>query len=203
LVRLIETQYAGRMPTRTDTSGPAERLLDTASKLFLREGIRAVGIDRIIAEAAVARASLYHAYGSKDGLITAFLEDLDTKDRASYTRAAARQADPVLRALLVFDAAARSASRRSYRGCPYLNALTEFPDSRHPVAAVVHRHREWMRGIWTEALAALPPGDRATAIAHLTLLYDGGLAGSKVTRSSEPIQLARTLAAAVFADRAE
>ena len=186
------------MPIANTTRGPAQRLLDTATKLFLREGIRAVGIDRILDEAAVARASLYHAYGSKDGLITAFLEDLDAKDRDAYTRAASRVSDPVERALLVFDAAATSAARRGYRGCPYLNALTEFPDHRHPLAAVVRRHRAWMHGIWVEALATRPDEGRAAAIAHLTLLYDGGLAGSKFSRSPEPVRLARTLAAAVL-----
>ena len=65
---------------------PADRLLDTAATLFDREGIRAVGIERLIAEADVARASLYQAFGSKDGLVVAYVERTDRADRERYER---------------------------------------------------------------------------------------------------------------------
>ena len=65
---------------------------------------------------------------------------------------------------------------------------------------MVHRHRAWTHGVWVEALATRPDEDGAAAIARLTLLHDGGPAGSKASRSPEPVRLARTPAAAVLQD---
>ena len=75
------------MPTPTTRPSPAERLLESAASLFDREGIRAVGIDRLIADADVARASLYQHFGSKDALVVSYLERADGNDRDGYRRA--------------------------------------------------------------------------------------------------------------------
>ena len=56
---------------------PRQRLLDTATRLFYAEGIRAVGIDRIIAEAGVAKATFYNHFPSKDDLVLAYIEEQD------------------------------------------------------------------------------------------------------------------------------
>jgi AcrR family transcriptional regulator len=183
------------MPTMRDKQSPAQRLLDTASTLFAREGIRAVGIDRILAEAKVARASLYQNYGSKDALVVAYLRRQHEQDRTGYERAAASIANPRGRILLVFDLAARNARRRHFRGCLYLNAATEFPDPKHAVNAAVRDHRDWLDTIWTTALGQLGVSEPTPVTARLTVLYDGGLAGSKVSRDTEPILQAKTMAA--------
>ena len=62
--------------TRSTKPGPRERLLATATRLFSTDGIRAVGIDRILREAGVAKASLYNTYGSKDELVVAYLRSV-------------------------------------------------------------------------------------------------------------------------------
>lgn len=175
--------------------GPAERLLETAAQLFMIEGIRAVGVDRILAEANAARASLYSAFGSKDGLIVAYLEARDARDRAVWASAADGVADPMERALLPFDLAESAAVRRLFRGCPYLNALTEFPEPNHPVGVSVCRHRDWLAAIWSQESRALGIDMPGPLVARLTVLYDGGLAGSKVTKSVEPFAVAREMAA--------
>jgi AcrR family transcriptional regulator len=180
-----------------DRALPAQRLLDAASTLFAKEGIRAVGIDRILSEAKVARASLYQVYGSKDALILAYLERQDDQDRAAYARAAARVEEPVDRVLLVFDLVAKFARRKGFRGCLYLNALTEFPDASHTVSAAVSRHRTWLVDLWTQGLSAAGLADPGPTVGQLVLLYDGGLAGCKVTRSVEPIMQAKGMAAEI------
>lgn len=174
--------------------GPADRLLDAAVTLFAQHGIRAVGIDQVLRSANVARASLYQNYGSKDGLVTAYLRHLDDRDRTAYAAAAQDLADPTDRILLVFDLAASSAPRRNFRGCLYLNAATEFPDPQHPSAAVIRDHRAWLAAMWREELVRLGAIDPDSTVAELTLLYDGALAQSKVARNVEPIRTARRLA---------
>lgn len=173
---------------------PAERLLATAVTLFSRYGIRAVGIDRILAESGVARASMYSAYGSKDALVLAYLEHLDRRDRARWTAAVTDVADPVEKVLMFFDLALMSAPARNYRGCQYANAATEFPDEEF---APVRAHRDWLRktlvALLTEAGVAAPE----SAARQIQLIYDGALSGSKLEHSEEPLRLGRELAAAI------
>ncbi len=96
---------------------PADRLLDTATSLFDREGIRAVGIERLIAQADVARASLYQAYGSKDALVVAYVERTDRTDRERYQRAVRGLTDdPAARIAAYFELASSSMRKRRFRG---------------------------------------------------------------------------------------
>ncbi|UAL28525.1 TetR/AcrR family transcriptional regulator [Nocardioides rotundus] len=173
---------------------PAERLLDAADTLFVQQGIRAVGIDAVLRSAGVARASLYQTYGSKDGLVAAYLRRCDERDRAAYEAARADVGDPAEEILLVFDLAAANAPRHNFRGCLYLNVATEFPDHEHPVYAVIEAHRAWLASVWRSALERVGVSDPEGTLAELTVIYDGGLAGSKVARSTGPIESARKLA---------
>jgi AcrR family transcriptional regulator len=174
------------------SSRPADRLLRIAAKLFALQGIRAVGIDQILREAGVAKASLYSTYGSKDALVLAYLTDLDQADRNRWGQAAAELTDDVAKVLLFFDLAAKAATARDFRGCLYANAATEFPGVEfEPVVA----HRYWLvqtvAGLLTDAGAA----ESGALAAQIQLLYDGALVGSKISRSTEPITQARAWAA--------
>ena len=174
---------------------PAERLLDAAGQLFDREGIRAVGIDRLIADAGVARASLYQHFGSKDSLVLAYLQRVDRADRARYAQATRKFGErPLDRVRAVFTLAEASARRRNYRGCLYVNALTEFPERGHGVHRVVTEHRDWLLEELTSALrqAGVPAPDSKAA--HIQLLYDGALVGTKASRDTAPIHRAAALA---------
>jgi AcrR family transcriptional regulator len=173
-------------------SRPAERLLRTAAKLFASQGIRAVGIDQILREAGVAKASLYSTYGSKDALVLAYLNDLDQADRNRWVKAAAERADAVDKILLFFDSAAVAATARDFRGCLYANAATEFPGVEFaPVAA----HRRWLVDTIAGLLADAGATDPDSLARQIQLLYDGALVGSKISRSTDPIVQARAWAA--------
>jgi AcrR family transcriptional regulator len=178
------------------TPPPAERLLSAAARLFAAEGIRAVGIDRLISESGVARASLYQSFGSKDQLIAEYLRRQHDTDRRAWQTAVRAMSDPVARVLAFFDCAARAATKRKYSGCLYLNAAAEFPEREHPVWTAIAEHRRWVRDtishLLTEAGVRAPDHLAAT----VQLLYDGALAGSKLERSVEPIVAARRLASA-------
>ncbi|MDT5213490.1 MAG: hypothetical protein QOK18_1729 [Mycobacterium sp.] len=153
-----------------------------------------MGVDQILREAAVAKASLYSTYGSKDALVIAYLADLDQRDRNRWVLAAADVADPLARVLLFFDLAIAGAPARGFRGCLYANAATEFPDTEF---APVRAHRQWMHA--TLAAQFTDGGPKAAAdpsvdLAHqVQLIYDGALVGSKIERSVEPLRRARAL----------
>ncbi|MCX8563942.1 TetR family transcriptional regulator [Mycolicibacterium mucogenicum] len=185
------TRRPDRPAPRTDTGGPAQRLLDTASNLFAAQGIRAVGIDTILREAGVAKASLYSSYGSKDALVIAYLNELDQADRNRWESKTAGIDDPVEKLLSFFDLAAAAARKRQFRGCLYANAATEFPgDTLEPVRA----HRLWMRRLLSELLRDAEVPDAAAVAQRIQLIYDGALTASKLERSVAPIGLARQMA---------
>lgn len=180
---------------RAGRPAPADRLLDAATALFSDEGVRAVGIDKILRTADVARASLYSAYGSKDGLVTAYLDRLDFADRRRFTEFIAPLDDPVDQVLALFDLAASSAPGSGFRGCRYLNAVTEFPEERTGMLAPVGAHRDWLRETLTALLVAGGVADAAAVAEDIRLIYDGALAGAKFDADPGPIHRGRRLAA--------
>lgn len=185
-----------RPASRSDSIGPAQRLLATASNLFAAQGIRSVGIDQILREAGVAKASLYSSYGSKDALVIAYLNELDQADRKRWVSHTADIPDPVNRLLAFFDLAAGAARTRRFRGCLYANAATEFPDE---ILEPVRAHRVWVRGRLTTLLGRAGVSQAAVTARQIQLIYDGALTASKLERSSAPITLARAMAEQLIA----
>src|SRR4029453_517880 len=109
-------------PTATRKPSARERLLAAADELFYAEGVHTVGIDRVIERAGVAKATLYSAFGSKDGLIRAYPERRGKTMATRPTRQLARYDTPRERMLGVFESLARSFSLPGFRGCPFQNA---------------------------------------------------------------------------------
>jgi len=104
-----------------------ERLLAAADELFYAEGVHTVGIDRVIERAGVAKASLYSSFGSKDGLIRAYLEGRHQRRRERILTGLLRFDTPRDRLLGVFDVLAELAAAPSFRGCAFYNASAESP----------------------------------------------------------------------------
>ncbi len=112
----------------------AERILTTADELFYREGVRAVGIQRVIEEAGIAKASLYAHYASKDDLVAACMERRGAGDPRRDRRRARRGA-PTIRArklLALFDFQRQAVSDPDFHGCPVQKTHTEITEPDHP-----------------------------------------------------------------------
>jgi AcrR family transcriptional regulator len=153
-----------------------ERILETASGLFYARGIRAVGVDLIIAESGVAKATFYKHFPAKDDLVVAYLDKVDTIWSAQlHSAARAAGEDPGEQLVGMFDALASACRREGYRGCAFINAAAEsVPGTPVHRRTVEHKDsvRDWVRDLATEAGAVDPAGLART----LTLLLDGGLA---------------------------
>lgn len=153
-----------------------ERILDTAFRLFYAHGPRGVGVDTVIAESGVAKATLYKHFPRKDDLVLAYLDRID-EVWFGQLRAAARAAgdDPREQLVGMFDALSTAARRAGYHGCAFINTAAE-SDSGSDVHArtVEHKHivRAWVTDLARRAGAADP--DRLGR--QLTLLIDGSLA---------------------------
>lgn len=158
--------------------GAKVRILETANRLFYSEGIRTVGIDRLISESSVTKATFYKHYGSKDRLILLYIEARHTTEVARLEAIVESHPEPeaALRALMATVTA--DIASPGFRGDAFLNAAAEFSESQHPVRSVVLRHREWLTGFLVELLQDLGhrmPGDGAD---DLILARDGAMSGA-------------------------
>lgn len=166
------------MNTTTKRPSPARaRLIDAATRLFYEEGIHAVGVDRVIEEAAVTRATLYKQFGGKENLVLAYLEGEDRMLREMFAGAGASVSDPDELLTAVIDGIAADIRHRHTRGCPFINAAAEYPDATGAVRQLIGEHREWFRAT-LQAVAEATGLDRpADAAASLVLLRDAALVG--------------------------
>ena len=126
-----------------------ERILDSAYDLFSRRGIRAVGVDEVIRRAAVAKATLYRHFRSKDELVLAFLqkrEQLWTKDWVE-TEARRRGETPEEQLLAIFDLFDEWFRNEDFEGCSFINVLLETNDRGHPVGRASAAYLENIRAV--------------------------------------------------------
>ena len=186
-----------RKRAKTSEIGVRDRLLDAADRLFYREGVRAVGIDRVLAEADAAKASLYQHFGGKDQLVASCLERRTVDARANI-EAYLADTPSSQRALKFFDWVVEWAESKDFRGCPLQHTLSELTDAAHPARAIAQGQREWFTERFLEWTRAAGVKDvRATAHA-LVVLFDGAVAGSEVDgpqRASDARWMARKLLA--------
>ena len=176
-----------------------QRLLATASDLFYREGVRAVGIDRLIDESGVGKASFYRHFSSKDDLVVEFLRARDQDWRAWLRDAVEREPEPARRPLAVFDALFERFSRGDFRGCAFINTIAEVAHREHPahVAAQGHKHAvgSYLRDLLAEAGIDDPDGLLAS---QLLLLIDGAIVTAVREGSPDSARAARQIAAALL-----
>jgi AcrR family transcriptional regulator len=158
------------------TSEARSRLLTTATRIFYAEGIHSVGVDRILAEAHVPRATLYRHFSGKEELILAYLDQADRGIRAQVAAAQVDgdSADDRVRA--VSRSITEGITSPGFRGCAFLNAVAEYPDPAHPVHQAVLDHRQWFLDTVTELLAQTGYAPADAAGRHLVMLRDGAMA---------------------------
>jgi AcrR family transcriptional regulator len=158
-----------------------ERILDTADRLFYATGIRAVGVDRVIAESQVARMTFFRHFPTKDDLVATFLRRRVEQTRNELARVESdHPGDP--RAVLAFFAGGVSTETKvpGFRGCEFINTAAEFCDPRHPARGLAASHRAWITTKMSDALTELGhPTPRTTAEA-LLMLRTGAMVASSL-----------------------
>ena len=174
-----------------------QRVLDTAAELFYRDGVRAVGVDRIAAESGVAKMTLYYHFRSKDELVAAWLRRRDEEWMSWLEGSVERQRGN--RVLAVFDALREWFETPTFRGCAFVNAYAELGWSNPAAAEIVASHKRTL----TEYLAYLAREEGAAepdALAQeLLLLVDGAIVTASIQGSARPADDAREAAAKVIA----
>ena len=183
-------------PTQIPRSTPKrDHLLDTAFRLFYRDGYHAVGIDTILAEAKLAKMTLYHHFSSKEELIVALLDrrstELGEKVRGLIDQAGSSPRKRFLAYLDRYDAWFASPS---FNGCPFIRAVGEYPKIDSPVhqAAIRHKHK----GIDTlrELLVGLGVADPVTLANQVSLLIEGAIVSTHTFGDTKALSNARAAA---------
>jgi AcrR family transcriptional regulator len=169
------------MASVAPTEGSArERILDTASELFYRDGYHAVGIDTIVERSGIAKMTLYRHFRSKDELIAAYLERSNAEFMAWLEDAIAAVDDPRAKLIAAFDAVGKLATSTRCLGCTFQGAASEFPEMDHPGHRVALEHKRAV----LERFASLARGaqlrDPDGLAAHLLMLMDGAWVASRM-----------------------
>lgn len=197
-------EQGGRTGARSDKR---RRLIDTALSLFYRDGIHATGIERIIAEAGVARMTLYKHFPSKEDLVVAALEQRDRSFRAWLAgRLAGRP--PRAQLLELFEALADwfqggGPGRDGFWGCAFINAAAEYGDAGHPVHQAARAHKQALLEMIGTIAEAAGAADPKTLARRLLLVQDGAIVTAQLAgpnHAGEAVTTAKAIARRLIAD---
>ncbi len=171
-------------------------LLDAAVELFHTEGVRAVGVDAVVKRAGVNKMSLYRQFASKDDLILAYLDHMQTASLARIDASIAkREGDPRAQLLQIFVDLSERASQCGYRGCPFVNVAAEFPDPEHAARKSVVNYKAEVVRRFTALVTAAGSRHPAPLVDALSLILEGAYAASQTFGpGSAPLRILPTVA---------
>lgn len=185
----------------------ADKIVETARDLFYREGIRAVGVDEIVARAGVTKPSLYRTFKSKDELAAAIMREAAGGFWDYFEAAVARHPDDPRAQILAFlDGLAERARKDDYRGCPLSNAVVEYPERGHPARNEAQDHKAELRARLREMAAQMGADDADGLGDALLLLIEGAYISTQLFDQDRPTSEAARAAARLieaYAGRAD
>ncbi len=170
---------------KTTKISPRDRLLKAASDLFYKEGIRSVGINRVLEESQTPIMTLYRHFGSKDGLAAAYLDRRGERTQEVVKGEVERRASsPREKILATFDIVREGFEASDYRGCAFINATVEMASPDHEVTKIARHHKNAGRQWFAELAAAAGVPDPEALAIQLTVLLDGATAAAVLYRDS-------------------
>ena len=177
------------------SSTKRDQLIDTALRLFAKNGYHATGIDTILAEARVAKMTLYHHFKSKDELILAALRKRDEEWRAWFQREVeARAATPRRRLLALFDVLEDWFGQKQYHGCSFSRAASEYRDPRHAIHELAAEHKLILHDYIRDLAAAAGAREPSALADQLSLLIDGSVINMEVFFKAQVARTAKKMA---------
>jgi len=175
-------------------------LLDTALRLFNLHGYHATGIDLLIAEAGVAKTTLYRHFETKEDLILAALERRDEQSRAEMRIfVEQRTNDPYERLLATFDFLEASVRDKQFRGCIFMSAAGEHKEAVDPVFRAALMHKRLVLAYFEELAHAARFAEPKRIADTINLLHEGATAIAQMTRTGEPVRQSRRMAVSLLA----
>ena len=171
----------GPFPQDADRPSARKRIFDTASELFYRKGIRAVGVETIAEEAKTTKMSLYRSFPSKDELVAEWLRDHDIKFWQTWDATSRKfPANPRKQLKAAFTLLAKHVIDPQARGCPMANAAVELTDKDHPARKVIEAHKAKLRTRLAEMCARLGARKPRLLADQLFLLMEGAQISTQI-----------------------
>ncbi|UTD15069.1 TetR/AcrR family transcriptional regulator [Tenacibaculum mesophilum] len=160
-------------------SNPRERILETVAHLFHQQGYNSTGINQVIKEAKVAKASFYQHFKSKDALCVDFLNNRHEfwfKELFKFTSKSKNSKDTIL---LSFDFVAHMNTKEDFRGCSFLNILSEISKEQETILIVIQSHKKELNNFFQELT------DNELLATHIYLLFESAIIESQLFKSNE------------------
>jgi len=172
-----------------------EHLIEVATDLFNRCGYHASGIDRVIAEAGIAKTTLYRHFPSKEDLIVAVLKRIDSQYREGMRQAVdGMTRDAKVKLLATFDVLEDWFRGATFYGCPFMSAASEFNLRNSPVFQEVVLHKRLMIAYFEELARAAGLNEPTRIGEEINLLHEGATAVAQVSGDPQPASLAKAMA---------
>lgn len=187
------------MPLRADAAEKRQHIVETAYRLFKRDGFHATGIDKIIAEADVAKMTMYRHFPSKDGLIIEVLDWRAERFKRQLDQLAGSVMTPGEKVAAIFDWHENWFNSPDFHGCLFQHALAEFGEPGHAVFEAVARQKHELQLRLRDILVESLPNDRADhAATTLFMLIEGATLLANMGQGKTAIDSARKAAADVL-----
>jgi len=163
------------------------RIFETASELFYRRGIRAVGVETIAAEADTTKMSLYRNFPSKDDLVAEWLRDHDTHFWQAWDAMSQKYpSEPRRQLKAAFALLAKHVADPKARGCPMANAAVEITEKDHPARKVIETHKAKLRSRLAEMCAQMKVREPRLLADQLFLLMEGAQVTTQTLGANGP-----------------
>lgn len=175
--------------SRPEPSAVRQRILDTAARLFHRQGYNSTGINQLIEEAGVAKASLYQHFKTKDDILKAYLMETSQAWFEQVEKAISGPSSTKEKVLALFDMLGDYSTSVDFRGCNFQNALVELDINETDTRQFIQGHKSRMGQVFANLLPSAGPD----VAEEVTLLFEGALITSQLFHSLEPIQTARRI----------
>lgn len=179
-------------PRLTAKTAMRERILDTADRLFYRQGIRFIGVDTVAAEIGISKRTLYNYFPSKDALIVAYLSRRLRPIEAS-------DGPPAEQILEDFHRLERAMRKGGYRGCPFVNAVAELADPTHAAHRIAVAHKRKRHNMFRKLLVRLHVANPDELASQLMILGEGAVSQALVHGDPTMARAAREAACVLLA----
>ena len=168
---------------------PRQRILDSAFRLFHTQGYNSTGINQIIKESSVAKASLYQHFKSKEDLAIEYLNVRHTYWFEKLKSFTGKEHEPGKKIYCAFDFLFHINEEENFRGCSFLNILSEIPADNHRILAVIQNHKNDLRSFFEEIAEK---NDKLISD-HIYLLFESAIIESQLFKSNWPVSRAKEI----------
>lgn len=169
---------------------PKDRIIETASRLFYEQGYNSTGINQIIKEAEVAKASLYQYFPSKDVLLLEYLKVAGQSTSETLNLVVENIEDPKLKVVALFDFIEKYSRQTTFQGCVFLNIASEIPKENKKANALIKKQKDGIRSLFASILAPVGKADLAD---ELYVLFDGALITTKIHDEMWPLTITKKI----------